>query len=267
MKIYGIIYKIKNKINNKHYIGQTTKEKGFDGRYCFKGEGIERVYNYHLNCKEKGYASLNSHLLNSINKYGFDAFEITSVIDVAFSKTELNIKEKCWVSIFDSYKNGYNQNLGGDGNKGHKALKGADNPTSRKIIQLDLKGNYIRTWDFIRQAYEELKISRTGIVATCKGRNKSCGNFIWVYEEEYDTDKNYKTTPKKLTEKEIYQLDLNGNIIDKYKSATEATKQNEYHYTSLCRCCAGNRNTYKGYIWKYKEDYENEIKEFNTLLA
>lgn len=267
MKIYGIIYKIKNKVNNKHYIGQTTKEKGFDGRYCFKGKGIERVYNYHLNCKEKGYPSLNSYLFNSIEKYGFEAFEITSIIDVAFSKTELDIKEKCWINIHDSYNNGYNQNLGGEGNKGHKALSGIDSPCCRKIVQLNLEGSYVKTWDYMKQACDELEIDRGGIIYSCKQKRKSSGGFIWIYEDEYDINKDYKYIPKKLTEKEIYQLDLEGNIVKIYKSATEATKQNKYHYTSLCRCCAGNRNTYKGYIWKYKEDYENGIKEFNTLLA
>ena len=73
LEVYGIIYKITNKVNDKIYIGQTVKEKGFDGRYERNGEGIERVYNYHKACKEynKHY---NSHLLRSIEKYGFDAF-------------------------------------------------------------------------------------------------------------------------------------------------------------------------------------------------
>lgn len=31
-----------------------------------------------------------------------------------FSKEELDIKEKCWISIKDSFRNGYNRNEGGD---------------------------------------------------------------------------------------------------------------------------------------------------------
>ena len=52
-KIYGIIYKIKNKENNKYYIGQTTSDMGFKGRYRYSGEGIERVYNYHKSLREQ----------------------------------------------------------------------------------------------------------------------------------------------------------------------------------------------------------------------
>ena len=35
-KQYGIIYLIRNKINNKCYIGQTINKRGFKGRYYFK---------------------------------------------------------------------------------------------------------------------------------------------------------------------------------------------------------------------------------------
>ena len=43
---YGIIYKIENMITHEIYIGQTTHTKGFNGRYYFSGQGIERVYKY-----------------------------------------------------------------------------------------------------------------------------------------------------------------------------------------------------------------------------
>lgn len=113
LQVYGIIYGIENKINNKWYIGQTTKYNGFKGRYNNKGEGIERVYNYHKYNKDKNN-KCNGHLLRSIEKYGFDAFEIHEEMDYAFSKYELDIKEKCWILIKDSFKNGYNRCEGGD---------------------------------------------------------------------------------------------------------------------------------------------------------
>ena len=50
-KIWGIIYKITNKKNNKVYIGQTINS--FKKRYPDKGVGIERVYNHHLHLKER----------------------------------------------------------------------------------------------------------------------------------------------------------------------------------------------------------------------
>ena len=112
LKVYGVIYGIKNKLNGKWYIGQTKTYNGFKSRYNRSGDGIERVYKYHKDFK--GTPHCNEHLLCSIEKYGFDAFEINEVMDYAFSKKELNVKEKCWISIKDSFRNGYNRNEGGD---------------------------------------------------------------------------------------------------------------------------------------------------------
>lgn len=116
IECYGIIYKIKNKINGKIYIGQTIQEKGFNGRYNANGQGIERVYNYHMKNLKSCY-SFNSHLLNSIEKYGFESFEVDEIFDIAFSREELNIKEKCWISIYKSNdrRHGYNIKEGGSG--------------------------------------------------------------------------------------------------------------------------------------------------------
>ena len=114
MKIYGIIYLIINKVNNKCYVGQTTNEKGFNGRYNRGGVGIEKVYNFHKTNKNRN-KSFNLHLLSAIEKYGFEAFEVKECIDVAFSREELNIKEKVYIQLYDSFKNGYNNTLGGEG--------------------------------------------------------------------------------------------------------------------------------------------------------
>lgn len=66
-EIYGIIYVIRNKVNNKLYIGQTASKKGFDGRYNFKGSSIEKVYKHHKSYKDRN-KNYNVHLLNSIEK-------------------------------------------------------------------------------------------------------------------------------------------------------------------------------------------------------
>ena len=117
LEIYGIIYLIRNKVNRKYYVGQTQREKGFDYRYYYSGEGIERVYNYHKSLREHN-RSYNEHLLRSIEKYGFEAFEVIKCLDYAFSLEELNIKEKVYVQLYNSLKNGYNETLGGDGTEG-----------------------------------------------------------------------------------------------------------------------------------------------------
>lgn len=55
--VYGYIYILTNKINNKKYVGQTTQT--FNERYCFKGIGAERMYKYHSYMKRKKYHIIN----------------------------------------------------------------------------------------------------------------------------------------------------------------------------------------------------------------
>ena len=116
LEVYGIIYKVTNNINGKVYIGQTTDNNGFDGRYQAKGKNIERIYNYHKRIRDKNYKEgYNYHLLNSLEKHGLNNFKVDKIFDVAFSKEELDIKEKCWIEIYKSYCGdyGYNNRKGG----------------------------------------------------------------------------------------------------------------------------------------------------------
>lgn len=48
------------------------------------------------------------------------------------------------------------------------------------IIQLDLKGNYIREWSSIKEAKTTLNISGSTISAVIKGKAKSAGGFKWA---------------------------------------------------------------------------------------
>ena len=114
MEIYGVIYKIENLVNGKVYIGQTTK--GFDKRY--RGHSIEGVYKYHKS-KFESNDNYNKHLYNAIEKYGFENFKVYEQFDIAFSKIELDIKEKVYITLYNSTNKeyGYNNKEGGANGK------------------------------------------------------------------------------------------------------------------------------------------------------
>lgn len=141
LEVYGIIYKITNKINNKVYIGQTIQKGGFKERYSRGGETlIEKCYKYHLYNKLNKKYYYNEHLLSSIEKYGCKSFVVNEIFDVAFSKEELDIKEQCWITMYKSNnrKYGYNKNEGGMGNVGFTHTKETKEKISRAF-----KGKYI----------------------------------------------------------------------------------------------------------------------------
>ena len=51
----------------------------------------------------------------------------------------------------------------------------------KKINQFDSNGNFIRTWDSIKQAGETLKIHRGNRSWCCKGKYKSTKGYIFKY--------------------------------------------------------------------------------------
>ena len=53
--------------------------------------------------------------------------------------------------------------------------------------------------------------------------------------------------------KAVFQLDENGVIINKWKSAREAERQTGALYQNIYKCCRGKRKTAGGYSWKYAE--------------
>lgn len=109
----GYIYKVTNKINGKIYIGQTiqtVKERWY--RHCGKS-GISK-------------AELNTHFKRAILKYGKENFLIET-IEVCNS-SQLDDREKFYISYYDSYKNGYNSTTGGqNGSKPFKTSEEDEN--------------------------------------------------------------------------------------------------------------------------------------------
>ena len=78
----------------------------------------------------------------------------------------------------------YNINYG-TGNYRRRAAEINVKKTSRKtrkVIQYDLSGNFIKEWDNIFRARSELKLNK--IWEVCNGKRNKCGNFIWRYKEE-----------------------------------------------------------------------------------
>jgi len=103
---YGIIYLIRNNLNNKIYIGKT-----------------KQFYKKYINNKIK--QNPNMPIIKAIKKYGCENFSV-KVIDVATTKEQLNNLEKFYIKSFNSknHQIGYNICDGGEGGIGGPNFKG-----------------------------------------------------------------------------------------------------------------------------------------------
>ncbi|MGN1358669.1 MAG: GIY-YIG nuclease family protein [Bacilli bacterium] len=149
LEVYGVIYKIRNKINNKIYIGQTTQ--GFDKRY---NGGIV-------------YKTSSKHLKKSILKYGIENFEIDKIFDIAYSKKELDKLEDMYIKIYETTNNefGYNNKFGGSYGKHikitrekiSKSLIGNQRAKGKNIGNKHAKGNKLS-----EETKKQMGLSRMG---------------------------------------------------------------------------------------------------------
>lgn len=84
-----------------------------------------------------------------------------------------------------------------------------------------------------------------------KDNNHSC-NLEWV---THSKNLKYSGVIKKSNEvrrRPVIKMDLNGKLINSFKSISEASK-NGFSQAGVCRACNSENGIYKGFIWRYNE--------------
>lgn len=208
-----IVYKATNKINNKVYIGITTKTLEHRKRIHIRDSKTKDTYFY-----------------RALRKYGENNFE-WEIIDSAETMEELEELERYYINLYDSFNNkkkGYNSTSGGHNlyeitdeerhnrskrakgknnpmygvespmkgkhfTEEHKskisnALKksyrphvfGGSNPSAKKVINLDTK----EIFETLTDASKKYGISRQMIGKVCNGHNKTAKGFRWAFIED-----------------------------------------------------------------------------------
>lgn len=93
------IYMITNKINGKQYVGKTNNT-------------VQERWKEHC-IDSKKFRCNKRPLYDAMNKYGIENFSIQILEECSWE--EASLKEIYWIGKLDTYQNGYNATLGGDG--------------------------------------------------------------------------------------------------------------------------------------------------------
>ena len=149
-----------------------------------------------------------------------------------------------------------------------------------KIVCLDKEGNYINTFDSIKKGTE---FCGHKIYNALKRNTKSTGNYLWLYEKEYNelseielkkfienaninnSSKNGEKTrfgnipawnSGKNDDKNVYQYTIEGTFLKKWNNVKEAIiylNISEKYAPLITRCISGKRKTAYGYKWYYNK--------------
>lgn len=229
-------------------------------------------------------------LYEAFRKYGIENFEF-SILEEC-SEEQLNDKEKFYIQKYNSYNNGYNETLGGEGStlynykdilklwedgfnvteiskiigssKGtiERALNSYNiyNRRSRiykPVDQYSLNKQYIKTFDSIYLASKQTNTDYSHISACCNKKIKSAGGFLWAFKGESPNTYIPRDYTKNTQCLEVNQYTLSGELIATYKSIGEAARKTKSDSSTISKCCRGKLKTTKGYKWSYA----NRIKE------
>lgn len=125
----------------------------------------------------------------------------------------------------------------------------------KKIIQYNVDGTLIRTYDSITDASNIMNINYTGIANACYKRSKSAGGFIWRFYDNKLTDeeieylnKNPLIIPDKKTK--VAQYTKSGEFIRTWESISQVRKEIGINPSHISLCISGKRKTAGGFIWK-----------------
>ena len=79
-----------------------------------------------------------------------------------------------WCTARENVQHAYNMGLN------HKC---GEHCFARKVLQFDLEGHLIKSWNCIMDIERNIGINHRHISDVCKNKRKKCGGYIWKYKE------------------------------------------------------------------------------------
>lgn len=244
-KLVGI-YKITSPKNHV-YIGQSID--------------IERRFKVYkkLHCK------LQKKLYNCFLKYGVENHKFEIVI--LCSEEELNDLEKYYINFFNSFNNDLGLNLKDSCTKKYKFSDEVKKKISDKIktkgikppSRLGLKNTpeHILKSVNTRKGYRHSEETKNKIrIANSGVNNFFYGKPAWNRGLKNDSEKGKRNKP-------VIQMDLNGNVINRFFSARKACIETKISYQKIGQCCLKKRNKAGGFRWDFdikKDIIDNYLK-------
>lgn len=129
--------------------------------------------------------------------------------------------------------------------------------TKIPICQYDLDGNFIQEFDSHKSAAEACNVGRDAIDDAASGKALSCKGFLWKDKKD-SSDIQLRVIAYKnnhqTNKKQVYQYDLEGNILQIYESTAAAARALEKPNGSsqISKACRGLIKTAYNSIWSYK---------------
>lgn len=213
------IYCIENKINGKRYVGMA---KDIASRW--------RAHRSHL----FHGTHPNAHLQFAWDKYGEDAFSFY-VLEIV-SSHDLKASEMAWIKRLNTFENGYNLTIGGDGQNGRRLTD-----AERRHLSDINKGARNPNYGLKRSVETRQKLS-----ASMKGRKR--GEMSPTHKAAIS--KGNKGKPRPWNNKPVLWVETG----EMFASVTDASQKTGYKIAAISQVCRGVRNALYKQHFKFMEE-------------
>lgn len=230
----GKIYIVKNKQNNKVYVGQTI---------CTVAHRKSKHKSDSNSLKGSGY---DSKFYRAIRKYGIDSFE-WSIIESDIEINNLDDAEKKYIKIHDSYLNGYNSTEGGQLSRGSMSDEVKKKISRSKIGQVPWNKGIPMSDDAKAKVSKNKKGQRKGIprrphVIESMLRGKKEKGYLKEYRDKLSISHGGT---------EFLVIDLKTNKeVGKWKNQSACARDLGLPQQQISKCLSGYKKSHKGYIFK-----------------
>lgn len=230
----GYIYKITNQINQKSYIGQTSRD-------------VQIRWKEHIQKANKLDKNNIQHIHYALAKYGIKNFTFEVIEECP--NDLLDERETYWITIYNSFKDGYNLTKGG------------------KTTKLD---HYQNKDDLIIYLYTIEHFSCRQIADKISMNKNYIGRILTKYniphnEKLNQNMKNFQKYGNSFNKKAVQCLDLNTHkLIQEFESQREAARWlmlNKYTTNkseksvsgAISSVCNKKLKSAYGFYWQFKK--------------
>lgn len=225
----------------------------------------------------KYYATNNSKRSYPVHKWMHSVYEkggniiYTKIAEC--SESDWESMEKALIAEYRTFHNLLNVDEGGTGvitkeKRNKSGLHRSAESHKKSIVLFNLEGKLIAICDSLKEASTKYKLNRTSIGNVLHGRSKTCGGYyIITYEKFKNPEFNIKdfineSNNSRNKHKAIYQFDLNGNLLQYFKSKREAKLIKNLDQGAIFRAIK-NKTVYKDSYWSYSPIIN--ISEFKSI--
>lgn len=238
---------------NYYYIGSAAKTN----KKNYNDIGFLQRWRNHFSTLKRNI-HFNPILQRSVNKYGIENLRF-KILEYCEPEKCIEIEDK-WLQYYINNFNVYNINkihptrLGQINSKEHR--KNISNGRNKKkVYQFDFEGNLIKEWDCMYHILKYFPKANSSIWRCLNNKQQTSNKFIWSYDNKFK----YKSFNKS---KIVYQFDLKGNFIKKWKSGKDVERILEISYGGVNKCCRNKRLTAGGFKWSF---VKNNIGRIDKL--